>query len=283
MAVDGTTGDRAKEEGGGRPMPRAADCLAWCAEKAREEGGGQPMPLVADCLAWCAEAVMVALLLLAIFTPAWAGDSAPPVLLVAAAPGSAMPALAVVNYGAGRQAMILYPGGKADAQALVHELQRHGVEIVEELMVPAYSPCHKGTEALLEACRIQRATLTDKSRSPADFSALTKAASEGRITLCRVQPEAEEKTTSWRQQCDGWEWSFQRWRSGSSRCALKRLCGGADDEKDAWECRMDAYPTGEFVVTLRIGTGRRLQRLLAMPRCSVVQLHSLELPADAGE
>ena len=242
------------------------------------DGQRRGMPLL-ECLEWISEAAMISLLLLAIFTPAWAGDGASATLLVAAAPGASMPALALVDYGAGRQAIVLYPGGKADAQALSHELRKHGVAEVEALMVPAYSPCHKGAEVILEGFPVGRAVLTGKSRSPADFGALATAADEGRITLSRVQPRTEGKAMAWTQAIDGWEWSFRRWGSGSCRCVLKRLCMGVG-KADGLECRMDAYPTGEFVVTLNDGKERKERkgrRLLVLPRCSVVQLRRLKL------
>ena len=216
-----------------------------------------------------AVALMLCLLAAACLTPAWRGDRGRTKLLLAAAPGAAMPAVALADSGGGRSALILFPGGKGDAQALGASLKDMGTETIDALFVPAYSPCHRGAAEWAAGWSVRQAYLTDKSRSSSDFSPLLDAAAEGRITLSRLQPQedADGDATVWTACHNGWTWRYHHWPGGSARVTIQ-----APD--DPAECRIDSYTTGECVVSLMEADGTACI-LLTLPRCNHLQEYVL--------
>ena len=219
-------------------------------------------------------AFMLCLLAAACLSPVWKGDgNRPLLLLLAAAPGSGMPAIALADYGGGTGVLVLIPGGKGDAQALEAALKDRGAETVDALFVPAYSPCHRGAAEWVAGWPVRQAYLTDKSRSSADFSPLLDAAAEGRITLSRLQPQegdgAEERAAAWSALHNGWTWRYQHWPGGAARCTIRPP---ASQE----EYCFDACATGECTVSCMTADGAS-RLLLTIPRCNRLQRHTLPL------
>ena len=216
-----------------------------------------------------AVALMLCLLAAACLSPVWQGDGGRLQLHLAMTPGSAMPAMALVDYGGGRSALILFPGNKGDAQALGAALKDMGIESVDALFVPAYSPCHRGAAEFAASWPVRQAYLTDKSRSSSDFSPLLDAAAEGRITLSRLQPQedADGQATVWTACHNGWTWRYHHWPGGSARIVIQAPAGQA-------EYRIDSYTTGECVVSRMEADGTACI-LLTLPRCNRLQQYLL--------